>query len=388
MAAAAGLPVTDPALASDPNVVLVSGRAFKIGPRYSDAKFIGEGAYGMVVSAYDNVSRERVAIKKVTPLTHQTFVQRTLREIMILANLRHENIVELRDCIVNEAPPAMNEVYLVLGLMETDLHKLLKSLKTRSEKLSNTHTCFFTYQMLLAVKYFHSANVLHRDLKPANMLLNTSNCDLRVCDFGLARINSPDQDNSGMLTEYVATRWYRAPEVMVSARRYTKALDVWSIGCIFAEMLGNKPLFPGKNYVDQLNRILAIVGSPSEEDLAAIPNDKSRRYVAQMPKRAKVPWCQLYPDATPEAIDLLDKMLAFNPERRITAEDALTHPYFAEYHDPLDEPSAEHPFTFEAEIDSLALEQLKVEIHRMANLLHQNAQTHDNEAAMDLRDDV
>lgn len=124
---------------------------------------------------------------------------------------------------------------------------------------------------------------------------------------------------------------------MVSARRYTKALDIWSIGCIFAEMLGNKPLFPGKNYVDQLNRILQIVGSPTDEDLAAIPNEKSRRYVASLPKRPKIPWHSLYPDATPEAIDLLDQMLAFNPDRRITAEEALAHPYFAEYHDPMDE---------------------------------------------------
>jgi mitogen-activated protein kinase 1/3 len=116
----------------------------------------------MVVSALDTERNKRVAIKKVTPLTHQTFVQRTLREIMILSRLRHENIVELRDCIVNDLPDVMNEVYLVLGLMETDLHKLLKSLKARQEKLSNTHTCFFMYQMLLAIKYFHSANVLHR----------------------------------------------------------------------------------------------------------------------------------------------------------------------------------------------------------------------------------
>jgi serine/threonine protein kinase len=124
---------------------------------------------------------------------------------------------------------------------------------------------------------------------------------------------------------------------MVSARQYTKALDMWSIGCIFAEMLGNKPLFPGKNYVDQLNRILAIQGSPSEADLASIPNEKSRRYVAALPRRPKVPWTSLYPDATAEAIDLLDQLLAFNPDRRITAVEALAHPYFKEYHDPLDE---------------------------------------------------
>lgn len=372
------------AAAGDANVVSVSGRPFKIGPRYVDPKFIGEGAYGMVVSALDTHRNERVAIKKVTPLTHQTFVQRTLREIMILSRLRHENIVELRDCLVNDLPDVMNEVYLVLGLMETDLHKLLKSLKARQEKLSNTHTCFFMYQMLLAIKYFHSANVLHRDLKPANMLLNTSNCDLRICDFGLARVSAPEKDHAGMLTEYVATRWYRAPEVMVSARQYTKALDMWSIGCIFAEMLGNKPLFPGKNYVDQLNRILAIQGSPSESDLASIPNEKSRRYVAALPRRPKVPWTSLYPDATPDAIDLLDKLLAFNPHRRINAVDALAHPYFQEYHDPLDEPEAEEPFSFEAEIDAMPLPMLRTHIHRLAT---QFVEPQPEMDAMDMNED-
>lgn len=350
----------------------VSGRVLHIGPRYCEPVFIGEGAYGMVVAASDTTEsdsdQKRVAIKKVSPLTHPTFCQRTLREIQILKQLRHENIICLRDAFVVNQVENMNELYLVLDLMETDLHRLLKSMRSRGEVLSTTHTCFFLYQLLLAVKYIHSANVLHRDLKPANLLINLSNCDLKVCDFGLARVVDEHIDHNGILTEYVATRWYRAPEVMVSAKRYTRALDMWSVGCILAEMLGNKPLFPGKNYVDQLNRILEIVGSPDQADLEAIPNDKSRRYIASLPHRDPTPFQSLYPEADELAIELLCQMLEFNPSKRVTAMQALEHGFFEEYHDPADEPVAERPFTFEAEIASETVDKLRQMIFESVHL--------------------
>ncbi|CAB1341339.1 unnamed protein product [Coregonus sp. 'balchen'] len=133
----------------------------------------------------------RVAIKKISPFEHQTYCQRTLREIKILLR------------------------YIVQDLMETDLYKLLKT-----QMLSNDHTCYFLYQILRGLKYIHSANVLHRDLKPSNLLINTT-CDLKICDFGLARIADPEHDHTGFLTEYVATRWYRAPEIMLNSKRIT-----------------------------------------------------------------------------------------------------------------------------------------------------------------------
>ena len=234
-------------MAQGANCVTVRGQNFDVGPRYTDLQYIGEGAYGMVVSAIDNSvtdpnSKDRkVAIKKISPFEHQTYSQRTLREIKILTRFKHENIIDIRDIIRATTIDQMKDVYIVQCLMETDLYKLLKT-----QTLSNDHICYFLYQILRGLKYIHSANVLHRDLKPSNLLLNTT-CDLKICDFGLARVADPDHDHTGFLTEYVATRWYRAPEIMLNSKGYTKSIDIWSVGCILAEMISNKPIFPGKH---------------------------------------------------------------------------------------------------------------------------------------------
>uniref|UniRef100_A0A3B3DC76 Mitogen-activated protein kinase n=1 Tax=Oryzias melastigma TaxID=30732 RepID=A0A3B3DC76_ORYME len=293
---------------------LVRGQAFDVGPRYSSLSYIGEGAYGMVCSAYDRDNKIRVAIKKISPFEHQTYCQRTLREIKILLRFKHENIIGINDIIRAPTIEQMKDVYIVQDLMETDLYKLLKT-----QHLSNDHICYFLYQILRGLKYIHSANVLHRDLKPSNLLLNTT-CDLKG---------------------------------------YTKSIDIWSVGCILAEMLSNRPIFPGKHYLDQLNHILGILGSPSQEDLNCIINIKARNYLLSLPLRCKVPWNRLFPNADPKALDLLDKMLTFNPHKRIEVEQALAHPYLEQYYDPTDEPVAEAPFKFDMELDDLPKETLK-----------------------------
>ncbi|KAK1792277.1 hypothetical protein P4O66_012226 [Electrophorus voltai] len=293
---------------------LVRGQAFDVGPRYSNLSYIGEGAYGMVCSAYDRDNKVRVAIKKISPFEHQTYCQRTLREIKILLRFKHENIIGINDIIRTPSIDQMKDVYIVQDLMETDLYKLLKT-----QHLSNDHICYFLYQILRGLKYIHSANVLHRDLKPSNLLLNTT-CDLKG---------------------------------------YTKSIDIWSVGCILAEMLSNRPIFPGKHYLDQLNHILGILGSPSQEDLNCIINIKARNYLLSLPLRCKVPWNRLFPNADPKALDLLDKMLTFNPHKRIEVEEALAHPYLEQYYDPTDEPVAEAPFKFDMELDDLPKETLK-----------------------------
>mmetsp|Transcript_10363 Transcript_10363/g.26550 ORF Transcript_10363/g.26550 Transcript_10363/m.26550 type:complete len:352 (-) Transcript_10363:75-1130(-) len=337
----------------DQFVEIVREQRFKVKPRYSGLKFIGEGAYGMVCSALDNISGERVAIKKISPFEHQTYCQRTLREVKILRRIQHENIIRMTDIIKCESLEDFTDVYIVQELMETDLFRLLKT-----QKISNDHICYFTYQILRGLKYIHSANVIHRDLKPSNILLNC-NCDLKICDFGLARVADPEHDHAGILTEYVATRWYRAPEIMLNSKAYTQSIDAWSVGCIVAEMIGNRPIFPGKHYLHQLNLILNVVGSPSDEDMAFIHNDKARMYVASLPQQEKIPFARMYPHADENALDLLDQLLTFNANKRIDVESALAHPYLAQYYDPSDEPVAAEPFSFDAELDDLPKEELK-----------------------------
>lgn len=343
---------------------VVRSQVFDVGPRYYGLSYIGEGAYGMVCSATDSHSGQKVAIKKISPFDHQTYCQRTLREIKILTRFKHENIIAITDILKPPSVEEMKAVYIVQTLMETDLYKLLKA-----QHLGNDHICYFLYQILRGLKYIHSANVLHRDLKPSNLLLNTT-CDLKICDFGLARIADPGRDHTGFLTEYVATRWYRAPEIMLNSRGYTKAIDMWSVGCIFAEMLSNRPIFPGKHYLDQLNHILNILGSPTPQDLQCIINEKARNYLQALPYKPTVPWSRLFPKAGPKALDVLEKMLTFNPNKRITVDEALAHPYLEQYYDPDDEPVAEKPFSFEMELDDLPKEQLKLLIYQEMMRFH------------------
>jgi len=353
---------------STPTVEIVRQQRFEVGPRYTDLKFIGEGAYGMVVSAYDHTNQTRVAIKKITPFEHQCFCQRTLREIKILSRFRHENIINIQEVLRAQTIDQMKDIYIVQCLMECDLYKLL-----RHQRLTDEHICYFLYQILRGLKYIHSANVLHRDLKPSNLLLNT-NCDLKICDFGLARIADPTKDHSGLLTEYVATRWYRAPEIMLNARGYYKPIDIWSVGCILAEMIGGRPLFPGKHYIEQINLILNVVGSPDESDLVSIVNERARNYVSLLPNRKRTPWKQLFPNASDLSLNMLDYLLTFNPNRRVSVEEALKHPYLAQYYDPSDEPTAPHLFTFDMELDDLPLPKLKELIFEEINSIHERLQ--------------
>jgi len=329
----------------------VFNQDFTVDKRFQLIKEIGHGAYGIVCSARFAEAAEEttVAIKKVTNVFSKTLLcKRSLRELKLLRHFRgHKNITCLYDMdIVFYPDGTFNGLYLYEELMECEMHQIIKS----SQPLTDAHYQSFIYQILCGLKYIHSADVLHRDLKPGNLLVN-ADCQLKICDFGLARGYSENPvENNQFLTEYVATRWYRAPEIMLSYQGYTKAIDVWSTGCILAEFLGGKPIFKGKDYVDQLNQILQVLGTPSEETLKRIGSKNVQSYIHQLGYIPKVPFVELYPNANPQALDLLEKMLAFDPQRRITVDEALQHPYLSIWHDPADEPICADKFDFSFEV--------------------------------------
>ncbi len=336
--------------------------SFNVSDYYQILEIVGEGAYGIVCSAIHKPTGQKVAIKKIVPFERSMFCLRTLRELKLLKHFNHENIISILDIQKPLSYETFNEVYLIQELMETDLHRVIKT-----QQLTDDHCQYFIYQTLRALKAMHSASVLHRDLKPSNLLLN-ANCDLKICDFGLARSIASSEDNFGFMTEYVATRWYRAPEIMLTFQEYTTAIDVWSVGCILAEMLSGKPLFPGRDYHNQLYLIMEVLGTPLMEDYYGIKSRRAREYIRSLPFKRKTPFDQMFPDANPLALDLLEKLLTFNPAKRITVEDALQHPYLKLYHDPNDEPNAQPIpddfFDFDKKKDDLSIEELKQLLYR------------------------
>ncbi|KAL1307606.1 mitogen-activated protein kinase 20 isoform X1 [Arachis ipaensis] len=331
--------------------------------RYKIQEVIGKGSYGVVCSAIDTHTGEKVAIKKIHDIfEHISDAARILREIKLLRLLRHPDIVEIKHVMMPPSRREFKDIYVVFELMESDLHQVIKA----NDDLTKEHYQFFLYQLLRALKYIHTANVYHRDLKPKNILAN-ANCKLKICDFGLARVAFTDTPTTVFWTDYVATRWYRAPELCGSFySKYTPAIDIWSIGCIFAEVLLGKPLFPGKNVVHQLDLMTDLLGTPSLDTISRVRNDKARRYLTSMRKKQPVPFAQKFPNADPLALRLLERLLAFDPKDRPTAQEALADPYFKGLAKVEREPSC-HPITkmeFEFERRRVTKEEIRELIFR------------------------
>lgn len=219
------------------------------------------------------------------------------------------------------------------------------------------------------------ANVFHRDLKPKNILAN-SDCKLKICDFGLARPAFTDEKTTVFWTDYVATRWYRAPELCgCFFTKYTKTIDIWSIGCIFAEILTGRPLFPGRNVVHQLELITDLMGTPSPEEVNKVRNDKARRFLQQMRPKPAQSFAARFPNANPAGVKLLERLLAFDPTKRPTADEALLDPYFAGLHNPEREPVAEQisKLDFEFEKRKLSTDDVRDLIYREVLEYHPQA---------------
>ncbi|KAM6981063.1 mitogen-activated protein kinase 6 [Aplochiton taeniatus] len=336
---------------------LMNIHGFDLGPRYMDLKPLGYGGNGLVFSAVDTDCEKRVAVKKII-LTDSQSVKHALREIKIIRRLDHDNIVKVFETLgpsgrrLTEDVVSLtevNSVYIVQEYMDTDLCQVLER-----GLPSEGHARLFMYQLLRGLKYIHSANVLHRDLKPANLFVNTDDLVLKIGDFGLARIMDPHYSHKGHLSEGLVTKWYRSPRLLLSPNNYTKAIDMWAAGCIFAEMLTGKTLFAGAHELEQMQLILESIPVLREEDRQELHN-VIPVFIRSDMSQPHTPLARLLPDVSPQALDFLEKILTFNPMDRLTAKQALAHPYMADYSFPLDEPVSLHPFHIEDEVDDILL---------------------------------
>ncbi|XP_023983200.1 mitogen-activated protein kinase 12 isoform X3 [Physeter macrocephalus] len=309
----------------------VNKTAWEVRAVYQDLQPVGSGAYGAVCSAVDSRTGAKVAIKKLyRPFQSELFAKRSYRELRLLKHMRHENVIGLLDVFTpNETLDDFTDFYLVMPFMGTDLGKLMKH-----EKLSEDRIQFLVYQMLKGLKYIHAAGIIHRDLKPGNLAVS-EDCELKILDFGLAR-----QADSEM-TGYVVTRWYRAPEVILNWMHYTQTVDIWSVGCIMAEMITGKTLFKGSDHLDQLKEIMKVTGTPPAEFVQRLQSAEAQNYMKGLPELEKKDFAAILTNASPLAVNLLEKMLVLDAERRVTAAKALTHPYFEALHDTEDEPKAQ-----------------------------------------------
>jgi len=287
---------------------------------YEKVGKIGEGTYGVVYKARSLRDDAMVALKRIRLDQDDEGVPSTaIREISLLKELRHENVVSLLEVIHEET-----KLYLVFEYLDLDLKKHMDS----SPHISNDRMVIkgYVYQMCAGIAFCHSHRVLHRDLKPQNLLIDTTNNVLKLADFGLARaFGIPVR----AYTHEVVTLWYRSPEILLGIRHYSTPVDVWSIGCIMAEMINHAPLFPGDSEIDELFKIFKMLGTPCKTlwpEAMQLPD-----YQEGFPKWKPKPWEALCPALDADGVDLLSQLLQYSPEKRITAKAALAHPWFDDY---------------------------------------------------------
>lgn len=277
---------------------------------------VGEGTYGVVYKARDLETREVVAIKKIRFQHEDEGIPSTaVREISLLKSLNHPNIVLLKEVIYSN-----ENLNLIFEFSENDLKKLIKKNK---EPLEDYRVKSFMRQMMEGLAYCHKRRIMHRDLKPHNLLID-SNDRLQLADFGLARtFTLPIRE----YTHEVITLWYRSPEILLGQKIYSTPADIWSAGCIFAEMILGQPVLPGDSEIDQIFKIFKMMGTPTEKDWPGVSDlpDFKRTF----PKFSKESLEDIFISSSQLEIDLIQKMLVLDPDRRLTAEEVLRHPYFS-----------------------------------------------------------
>lgn len=408
---------------------------WRLPSRYTVKKSIGKGSYGSVSECWDEERQMLVAAKQMKGLFDDLVdCKRILRELAILAKLSNDSVVRVHDLVVPEPISTFTELYIVLEICDSDMKKLIRT----DVMLTPLHISTLLFNLLVGLKYIHSAGVFHRDLKPANVLVN-QDCSVKICDFGLARAMGGDGSSSGgevplqaeqridaslgsrevtylemrqahlsdnwteaqmedhwaslplreadeatliaqplvpatlrrkrNMTQHVVTRWYRAPELILLQHGYTEAIDIWSVGCIYAELLQMQeqairfsdrgPLFPGsscfplsperrrtagqkkRGHNDQLEMIFSVMGTPTEEEVGKLENDDARRYVRGFEESRGSGVTARFPNVAAEALDLLNSMLRFSPKDRCRVQMALEHPTLAQVRDPALEKTAD-----------------------------------------------
>lgn len=285
--------------------------------RYLSIEKIGEGTYGTVFKAKDHSSGDIVALKSI-PLDDDGIPSTAIREISLLKELSHPNIVSLYDVVHSE-----RKLTLVFEHLDQDLKDYMESVEGGLE-LPVLKS--FLFQLVRGLAFCHHLRVLHRDLKPQNLLINVSG-ELKLADFGLARaFGIPVRS----YTSEVVTLWYRAPDILLGSEKYSTPVDLWSVGCIFAEMHNARPLFPGRVEDVQLNLIFERLGTPTEEEFPGLPDLPKWKEKSAALKTYEKPssFNHLAPGLPDEGVDLLVRLLKYNPADRISAADAMEHPFF------------------------------------------------------------
>ncbi|KAG9147679.1 hypothetical protein Leryth_014851 [Lithospermum erythrorhizon] len=285
---------------------------------YKAERVVGTGSFGVVFQGRCLETGETVAIKKV--LQDRRYKN---RELQIMCLLDHDNVVCMKHCFYSTT--GKNEVYLnlVLEYVPETVYRALRRYTKTNQQMPLIYVQLYTYQMCRGLNYLHNViGICHRDIKPQNLLVNPLTHQLKHCDFGSAKMLVPGEPN----ISYICSRYYRAPELIFGATEYTNAIDMWSVGCVMAELLLGQPLFPGESGVDQLVEVIKILGTPTREEIRCMnPNYKEFKF----PQIKAHPWHKVFNKRLPaEAIDLASRLLQYSPTLRCTALEACAHPFF------------------------------------------------------------
>jgi len=276
----------------------------------------------------DERTKKKYAVKKNRDVfSNVADARRILREIKLMIHFDHPHVMGLCGVVPPEPHDrdTYKDCYLIMPRMDTTLSKVIRS----KQKLSGRHIQYFIYQIARGLEYMHSGGIIHRDLKPENILVNAADCKVKITDFGLSRGVHLDVDTPQKLTEYVVTRWYRAPEVMCCSRMYDYQIDTWALGCISAELYHRRPVFKGRNHIEQLQLIFHYMGTPN--DLSWIQTADAKKWIAGMPKKPPQDLKKMMPGADAGAIAFISNLLITDPHKRPTISQAIAHEWMKEF---------------------------------------------------------